>query len=261
MMDRDYKYPDTTGATPESEPCVQEQERCQTVDEQQAAGCTGAQTEPCAPEDASPGVEPQAPAEGPQAQAGETGASRHGPQGPAPELGAPATEAGDLEKLDETIQALTLERDEWKAKAEDYWDRYLRAMSEMDNFRKRTERDIHRRVERGKSELILPLLDVLDNFDRALAAGEQNAKDGQDGTFKAFYDGVVLIRQQILDVLAKEGVQPIEDPVGKMFDPRYHEAVAAQEGGGEHGTIIQELQRGYMYKDQVLRPSRVKVIR
>ena len=172
MMDRDYRYPDTTGATPESEPCVQEQERCQTVDEQQAAGCTGAQTEPCAPEDASPGVEP--PSSGRRPTGSSRGDGSFSPRASRPgtgSFGAPATEAGDLEKLDETIQALTLERDEWKAKAEDYWDRYLRAMSEMDNFRKRTERDIHRRVERGKSELILPLLDVLDNFDRALAAG------------------------------------------------------------------------------------------
>ncbi|NLC14775.1 MAG: nucleotide exchange factor GrpE, partial [Firmicutes bacterium] len=158
-------------------------------------------------------------------------------------------------------QVLTLERDQWKSKAEDYWDRYLRARSEMENFRKRTERDIHRRVNRGKAELILPLLDVLDNFDRALAAGEKNAEEDRDGAFKAFYDGVVLIRRQILDVLAREGVEPMEDPVGKPFDPEYHEAVFAQEGGGEHGAIVEVFQRGYMYKGEVIRPSRVKVIR
>ncbi|HHY12804.1 MAG TPA: nucleotide exchange factor GrpE [Firmicutes bacterium] len=161
----------------------------------------------------------------------------------------------------DAIQALTLERDEWKSKAEDYWDRYLRARSEMENFRKRTERDIHNRVNRGKSDLILPLLDVMDNFDRFLASGEKGMKDDQNSGFAAFFDGVVLIQRQILDLLAKEGVEPIDDPVGKVFDPNYHEAVFAQDGGGEHGTIVQEVQKGYTYQGQVLRPSRVKVIR
>ncbi len=234
-MDKNKRDPNTAEVNPEPDLCGAEEKRCLSGDERaQAATSPDTAGGPCVQEEASSGAETEAPGAGPEVSG---------------------------EAVNETIQALIVERDEWKSKAGDYWDRYLRAMSEMENFRKRTERDIHSRVNRGKSELILPLLDVLDNFDRALAAGEKGANEDKDGGFKAFYDGVALIQRQILDVLAREGVEPIEDPVGKAFDPRYHEAVAAQEGGGEHGTIIQELQKGYMYQGEVLRPSRVKVIR
>ena len=165
------------------------------------------------------------------------------------------------EALGSEIEKLAHERDEWKSKAEDYWDQFLRARAEMENFRKRTERDIQQRIGRGKSDLILSLLDVLDNFDRFLAAGEKDATENEDSGFAAFFKGAQLIQRQILDVLAREGVEPIEDPVGQTLDPHYHEAVFAQDGGGEHGTIVQEIQKGYMYNGNVLRPSRVKVIR
>lgn len=242
-MDKKHRDSNTPEVNPEPGPCNPgKTERYQAgYKHEQAGKCPDINGEPCIQEEDSPAAGPEIPAEGP---------------------GAPAAESGTPEEaLNEVIQALTLERDQWKSKAAEYWDSYLRAMSEMDNFRKRTERDIHTRINRGKSELILPLLDVLDNFDRALAAGEKNAKADQGSGFKAFYDGVALIRRQILDVLAREWVEPIEDPVGKAFDPKYHEAMFAQEGGGEHGTIVQEFQKGYMYKGEVLRPSRVKVIR
>ncbi len=166
-----------------------------------------------------------------------------------------------IDELKQKIVDLTAQRSEWQAKAEDNWDRYLRARSEMENFRKRTERDIHNRINRGKSDLILSLLDVMDNFDRFLSAGEKNMQSAQDSGFQAFFDGARLIKRQILDLLMKEGVEAIENPVGKTFDPALHEALFAQEGGGEHGTIIEEIQKGYTYKGQILRPSRVKVIK
>jgi molecular chaperone GrpE len=167
----------------------------------------------------------------------------------------------DGDAISAELKRLARERDEWKSKAESLWDQFLRARAEMDNFRKRTERDIQQRISRGKSDLILSLLEVLDNFDRFLAAGEKDATANEDSGFAAFFKGVQLIQKQILDVLAREGVEPMESPVGKALDPHYHEAVFAQDGGGEHGTIVQEIQKGYMSNGKVLRPSRVKVIR
>ncbi len=167
-----------------------------------------------------------------------------------------------LKALEEELERLTRERDEWKTKSEENWDRFLRAKSEMENFRKRTQRDIHERVKRGKSDLILSLLDVMDNFDRFLAAGQdKSSRENEDSEFASFFKGVLLIQRQILGLLAKEGVEPIDNPVGKAFDPNFHEAVFAQDGGGEHGTIVEEIQKGYTYGEHVLRPSRVKVIR
>ena len=158
------------------------------------------------------------------------------------------------------VEQLIQERDEWKSKAETYWDQFLRARAEMDNFRKRTNRDFHDRVSREKAKLILSLLEVLDNFDRFMSAAEKSLEGG-DSEFASFYKGIEMIQKQIIDLLEREGVTPIESPVGKRFDPYYHEAVFAQDGGGEHGTIVEEFQKGYMLDDTVLRPSRVKVIR
>ncbi len=164
------------------------------------------------------------------------------------------------EGLELDVEQLIQERDEWKSKAQTYWDQFLRARAEMDNFRKRTNRDFHDRVSREKAKLILSLLEVLDNFDRFMSAAEKSLEGG-DSEFASFYKGIEMIQKQIIDLLEREGVTPIESSVGKKFDPYYHEAVFAQDGGGEHGTIVEEFQKGYMLDDKVLRPSRVKVIR
>lgn len=165
----------------------------------------------------------------------------------------------ELELAREEIARLSEERDSWKSKAENLWDQYLRVRAEMDNFRKRTERDIQDRINRGKAEFFARVLEVVDNFDRFIQATEKSMAENE--TFKGFFQGVTMIHKQLLDILAKEGVVPMECPVGKMLDPYYHEAVMVQEGGGEHGTIVEEIQKGYLYQGQVLRPSRVKVIK
>lgn len=165
------------------------------------------------------------------------------------------------DELNDKLAALVLERDEWKSRAENNLDSYLRARADMENFKKRTERDIHLRISRGKAGLVLSLLEVLDNFDRLLSVGEQSLIGDEGAAVAPFVDGAALIKRQILTVLAREDVEPLDDPVGQMFDPNYHEAVFAQEGGGEHGTIVEEIQKGYTYQGQVLRPSKVKVIK
>ncbi|HHY44495.1 MAG TPA: nucleotide exchange factor GrpE [Firmicutes bacterium] len=158
------------------------------------------------------------------------------------------------------IERIASERDTWQSKATALFDQYNRVRADFDGFRKRTVRDFEDRLIREKGEFIRELLEVMDNFERFLKASEKGLASG-DKNFEAFHKGVVMIERQLMDVLLREGVTPIESPVGKPMDPEYHDAVAAQDGGGEHGTVVEELQTGYMYKGTVLRPTRVKVIR
>ena len=151
--------------------------------------------------------------------------------------------------------ALAAERDVWVEKAQTANDQFLRARSDLDRFRKRTERDLEDRIIREKADFILSLLEVLDNFDRALDAAQPNP------ALQAFIKGVDMIRRQFAEALKREGVELIPSPVGHPMDPNLHDAVAAQEGGGEHGIVIDELRKGYVYRRTVLRPTRVRVIR
>ncbi|MGE5579505.1 MAG: nucleotide exchange factor GrpE [Bacillota bacterium] len=160
----------------------------------------------------------------------------------------------------EQVSALTAERDTWQSKATGIYDQYLRAKSDFDGFRKRTERDFEDRLSRAKADYLASMLDVLDNFDRFLSAAEKSGQAGGERSFDAFFKGVSMVYKQLLDVLAKEGVEVIENPVGKQMDPALHEAVAAEDGG-EHGTVLEEIQKGYMFKGLVLRATKVKVAR
>ncbi|HHW26485.1 MAG TPA: nucleotide exchange factor GrpE [Firmicutes bacterium] len=179
-------------------------------------------------------------------------------------------------EFEERAASLQAERDEWAEKAKIAYEQFLRARSDLDGFRKRTERDLEDRINRGKADLILALLEVLDNFDRALEAAQKTGSaqaEGVQGAYasadssasgqalQSFIRGVQMIRRQFFETLAREGVEEIPSPVGKPMDPSLHDAVAAQEGGGEHGTVVAELRKGYLYKGMVLRPTRVKVIR
>lgn len=165
--------------------------------------------------------------------------------------------AAQVEAGKDEISRTAGERDTWQTKATALFDQYTRAKADFDGYRKRTERDFEDRLIREKSELLKSLLEVMDNFERFLAAAEKSG----DSSLDAFHRGVVMIQRQLTDVLLREGVEPIQSPVGKAMDPEYHDAVAAQDGGGEHGTVIEELQTGYTYKGTVLRPTRVKVVR
>jgi molecular chaperone GrpE len=134
---------------------------------------------------------------------------------------------------------------------EKYYDLLLRKQAEFDNFRKRGERDREEFRQQATVEMIRELLPVLDNLDRALATRE--------GGETSIREGVGLIRQQILDVLKKAGVAPLE-ALGQVFDPRVHEAVDVQDVPGcEKGVVLEEVRRGYALNDRLLRPAMVKV--
>lgn len=156
------------------------------------------------------------------------------------------------------IATLTNERDTWQLKATSVYDQYLRAKADMDGYRKRSERDFEDRLDRAKANYLRSVLDVLDNFERFLEATGKSGQEGRERDFDAFFKGVSMVHRQLMDTLAREGVEPIENPVGKQMDPAFHEAVVAQDGG-EHGVVLAELQKGYVYKGLVLRATKVRV--
>jgi molecular chaperone GrpE len=132
------------------------------------------------------------------------------------------------------------------------YDRYLRKVAEFDNFRKRTEREKQDFYDYALGNFIEGLLPVLDGLERSLLVSEGE-------TVESYQKGIELILKQLRDHLASVGVQPIL-AMGKMFDPNYHQAVLREETSNlPENEIIDEMQRGYTFKDRLLRPSMVRV--
>lgn len=148
---------------------------------------------------------------------------------------------------------LAIKLEESIKEANDYQQRWLRAQADFDNFRRRSRQEKEEFAKYASMQLIEQLLPVLDNFDRAIASG----RDTND--VESVVKGIEMILRQLDQVLEKEGLQPME-AVGKPFDPEFHQAVAQVESD-EHdeGTVVSELQKGYMLKDKVLRPAMVQV--
>ncbi|WP_415064968.1 nucleotide exchange factor GrpE [Lacrimispora sp.] len=138
-------------------------------------------------------------------------------------------------------------------KIEELTDRLQRNMAEFDNFRKRTEKEKSAMFEIGAKDIVERILPVVDNFERGLAAVPEEEK----GT--PFAEGMEMIYKQLMKTLEEAGVKPIE-AVGKSFDPNFHNAVlhVEDESLGEN-VISQELQKGYTYRDTVVRHSMVQV--
>jgi len=155
---------------------------------------------------------------------------------------------GDIE-LDEFEEVEEVQEQNETNAYDELLDRYQRSMAEFDNFRKRTIKEKSEAYDFGVQSTVEKLLPTLDNFERALAAS-----DDKDGTF---YQGIVLIARQLDNYLAELGVEEIKSGT---FDHNLHYAVAhiedEQYGQGE---IIEQLQKGYIYKDKLIRPSMVRV--
>lgn len=135
----------------------------------------------------------------------------------------------------------------------DLTDRLKRSMAEFDNFRKRSEKEKATMFDMGARSIAEKILPVVDNFERAMVAAPK------EGDGKAFADGITMIYNQLKKTLEDLGVKPI-DCVGQAFDPNFHNAVmhVEDESLGEN-VVAEELLKGYMYKDGVLRHSMVKV--
>ncbi len=131
--------------------------------------------------------------------------------------------------------------------------RHLRLAADFDNYKKRARQEQVDTVQHASAGLVERLLPVLDDFHRAL-------EHAPEGVEESWLRGVQLTLQKLDDVLAAQGVSPIE-AVGAMFDPKLHEAVASEESEEPEDTVIAELRRGYRMNDRVLRPALVKLAR
>jgi molecular chaperone GrpE len=141
------------------------------------------------------------------------------------------------------------------AKADENWDRLLRTTADFDNFKKRAAREKIESAQYATFSLLQKVLPILDNFEMALAA----AQNAEAGKLASFQSGVVMIQQQLKSVLVETGLEEI-DAAGKPFDPNFHEAVSEQESGDvADGNVLQQLRKGYRFKDRLLRPATVVV--
>lgn len=145
-------------------------------------------------------------------------------------------------------------QDALKEKIEELEDRVRRQMAEFDNFRKRTEKEKTAMFETGARSVIEKILPVVDNFERGLASVPEEEKDG------GFAQGMEMIYKQLMTELENMEVKPIP-AVGEEFNPDFHNAVMQVESEEyESGVIAQELQKGYTYRDSVVRHSMVAVV-
>lgn len=171
----------------------------------------------------------------------------------AEEEDASGTEEQDEQKEPEKKGFFKKKKDKKDEKIEELTDMVKRQMAEFDNYRKRTEKEKASMYEIGAREVIEKILPIVDNFERGLAAVPEEEKESP------FVDGMNKIYRQLLSVFEGMGVKAIES-VGQEFNPDYHNAVmhVEDEEAGEN-VVVEEFQKGYTYKDTVIRHSMVKV--
>lgn len=135
-------------------------------------------------------------------------------------------------------------------KYQDLMDKFMRLQADFANYKRRTEAQKTEYVELGVKKIVNDLLPVLDNFERALdSIGEKDST----------YDGILMIKNQLTDVLKKEGIVEMK-ALGEEFDPTYHHAVLTEDSDEyDSGYVIEVLQKGYLINDKTLRPAMVKV--
>ncbi|WP_377509992.1 nucleotide exchange factor GrpE [Octadecabacter sp. R77987] len=168
-----------------------------------------------------------------------------------PMLAQEAEVEDELESLDsvDAIEELKRERDDMR-------DRFMRALADAENTRKRAERDRREAENYGGSKLARDMLPVYDSLERALLMATEDGKDGD----KALLEGVELTMRELRNVFKKHGVEVIRPDVGERFDPQMHEAMfEAPLPGTKAGDIIQVSASGFMLHDRLLRPAQVGV--
>lgn len=182
----------------------------------------------------------------------ETEAAESGEQ--AEETEESEAEDGQEAPADEKKGFFKKKKDKKDEQIEELNDKLKRQMAEFDNFRKRTEKEKTQMCDMGAKSIIEKILPVIDNFERGLAAVPEEQRED------AFVVGMDKVYRQMLTELDASGVKPIE-AVGQEFDPNFHNAVMQVESEEyDSGVVAQELQKGYMYKDSVVRHSMVAVV-
>ena len=160
---------------------------------------------------------------------------------------APKKEKKFGKKKDKAVEKL-------EEKVKELEDMRVRQLAEFENFRKRSEKEKSQMFEVGAKSVIEKILPVIDNFERGLQGVPEEEKDAP------FDKGVEMVYKQMLTAFDEMGVKPI-DAVGKEFDPNLHNAfMAVDDDSLESGTVAEEMQKGYMYKESVVRHSMVKVV-
>jgi molecular chaperone GrpE len=153
----------------------------------------------------------------------------------------------------QVVDAHSIELEGLRKLADENQERYMRAQADFDNFRRRSRLEKEDFAKYASMKLIEQLLPIVDNFERALAASQQ-AKD-----FDALLKGIEMTAKQLDQVLAQEGLKSIET-VGQPFNPEFHQAIMQVESTEhEEGIIVEEIQKGYILKEKVIRPAMVKV--
>ena len=174
--------------------------------------------------------------------------SENQPQEPA-QVAQPAAADGQLAEV-EQLKARVAQLEKESA---DHRDQWLSAAADYKNFKRRTEQERAELIRSASAGLLLKLLPVIDDLERALASVTP------DVAATPWYNGFRLIPQKLQTVLESEGVAPIA-ALGQDFDPNFHEAVIYEPAGeGQEGKVVGELQKGYKLRDRVLRPTMVKV--
>lgn len=159
----------------------------------------------------------------------------------------------ELKLLETNVNHLRKLLEEEKKRGEDYLSRVKYVQADFENYRKRIDREVKEMEDFSTTKLVWKLLPVLDELELAIASA-QSTKDT-----KALVEGVRMVHKNLSQTLEGEGLRPIE-AVGKPFDPRLHEAVDKVQGKKVGDDIvIEEIRRGFVFKDKVLRPSMVKV--
>ena len=143
--------------------------------------------------------------------------------------------------------------EEYKTKVAQLEDRYLRLVAEFDNYKKRTARQFEDVLKNSNENIIVSILGVIDDFERALTAGKESTD------YKSLLAGTELIYQNLYNVLKKEGLVPL-DAVGQVFDPSLHDAMLQMESDEyPEGVVMQEMIKGYRLNGKVIRHSKVIV--
>ena len=181
-----------------------------------------------------------------------TGNSETPPTPPAPAAAAAAASSGTPETLaPEQIQDLRAKA----AKAEEHWDRFIRQTADFENFKKRAARERQDAAKAATESLLAKLIPVLDNFEMALAA----ANSTQAPSVESLKTGVTMIYSQFKSAVADTGLEEI-DATGQPFDPNFHEAVSQADSTEiPEGHVLQQLRKGYRFRDRLLRPATVIV--
>ncbi|MBO9607782.1 MAG: nucleotide exchange factor GrpE [Paenibacillaceae bacterium] len=162
-----------------------------------------------------------------------------------------AEAAGTNEQAEATSEQLLIEA--LRKEADDNQQRFLRAQADFDNFRRRSRLEKEEFAKYASAKLIEQLLPIFDNFERAL----QSSKEAKD--FDSLVKGIEMTFRQMEQVMAQEGLSVMQ-AVGQPFNPEHHQAIMQVESDEhEEGIIVEEIQKGYMLKEKVLRPAMVKV--